>query len=503
MPRLPITAFSFDRPRPRIFFVVGLVSVLVALGGIGVAAWTVTEPRLDPAEVPESVRAVADVAEAAREARYVLTAAASGDTRAREAGAPYVAACFTRLAGAAERSRDPTTLGLVATLPARPVDRLDTATAALDAIAAYTDRRVAEARIEASLGALSDATRVGRIASALAGVAVLGVLVVLGVATAATSNYERAIQAAIPEETAGRTDADRVAFLAGRLSRARRVADRGRMTADELADTLDSVAASRREYQALVESQAELLRSREVELREKDRALLQDEKTALWRFSHLQVEVKLAIERWIADREPFCLVALDLNRFKSINETYGHTAGDAAILDVAEMLRAASRDADVACRRGGDEFMALFPVPPKPTASRSPRASLTPSTPTASSRRAATAARSISVLVRPSGCLPSKMATRNCSVRSESTPSTRTTPRSRTPRAAPTAPRSTPSTRAGTVSTSTRRRSSAISTRWSFRPTGTRSFARPAAAISACPTTYAMNFSLPTRPSSG
>lgn len=58
------------------------------------------------------------------------------------------------------------------------------------------------------------------------------------------------------------------------------------------------------------------------------------------------------------DRGAVC-VALDLSGFKGINDTYGHAEGDAALVAVADVLRAAFRGSDVVGRLGGDEFVAL------------------------------------------------------------------------------------------------------------------------------------------------
>ena len=54
------------------------------------------------------------------------------------------------------------------------------------------------------------------------------------------------------------------------------------------------------------------------------------------------------------------LVMLDLDRFKHINESYGHTVGDKLITDVANNLRQVVRDDDTLARIGGDEFVLLF-----------------------------------------------------------------------------------------------------------------------------------------------
>ena len=56
---------------------------------------------------------------------------------------------------------------------------------------------------------------------------------------------------------------------------------------------------------------------------------------------------------------PFSLLMLDLNKFKEINDTYGHEAGDALLCEVGQRLTALGRDADSFFRLGGDEFTAL------------------------------------------------------------------------------------------------------------------------------------------------
>ena len=59
---------------------------------------------------------------------------------------------------------------------------------------------------------------------------------------------------------------------------------------------------------------------------------------------------------------PFALAMLDLDRFKAINDTYGHQVGDAVIKAFSEVVRNDIRAVDVAARWGGEEFVILFPV---------------------------------------------------------------------------------------------------------------------------------------------
>lgn len=61
---------------------------------------------------------------------------------------------------------------------------------------------------------------------------------------------------------------------------------------------------------------------------------------------------------------PLTVVAIDLNDFKQINDTYGHAAGDLVLREFSERLNSAIRVSDVAVRMGGDEFLVILPECP-------------------------------------------------------------------------------------------------------------------------------------------
>ena len=63
-------------------------------------------------------------------------------------------------------------------------------------------------------------------------------------------------------------------------------------------------------------------------------------------------------------RSPLSLLFMDLDGFKSINDTHGHLAGSRTLVEVGAVLEKTVRDADVLIRYGGDEFVILFPETP-------------------------------------------------------------------------------------------------------------------------------------------
>ena len=62
------------------------------------------------------------------------------------------------------------------------------------------------------------------------------------------------------------------------------------------------------------------------------------------------------------ENQPFSLLALDLNRFKEVNDTFGHQFGDLLLKQVAARLSVTGRESDTIARMGGDEFSFLLPA---------------------------------------------------------------------------------------------------------------------------------------------
>jgi two-component system cell cycle response regulator len=117
--------------------------------------------------------------------------------------------------------------------------------------------------------------------------------------------------------------------------------------------------------QQLLRLEHETLRRRLLELaitsQHAREAALTDVLTGLYNRRHAVDRLK---QEWAeADRgmRPLAVLMLDIDYFKAVNDSHGHDAGDEALRQVADTLRAISRMSDVVCRYGGEEFLVIAP----------------------------------------------------------------------------------------------------------------------------------------------
>src|SRR5204862_6246983 len=89
-----------------------------------------------------------------------------------------------------------------------------------------------------------------------------------------------------------------------------------------------------------------------------------DELTGLGNYAHFQNLLRIEAEQVKRYGDPVGLLMLDLDDFKSINDTFGHQQGDAVLKSVARVLRESCRDADAPVRYGGDELAVILPRTP-------------------------------------------------------------------------------------------------------------------------------------------
>jgi diguanylate cyclase (GGDEF)-like protein len=156
--------------------------------------------------------------------------------------------------------------------------------------------------------------------------------------------------------------------LVGRSARARYIAlEVGHQLAqaqrerDAALDTNRTVEDDRRrlvELNAALQAQVAETERLHAKLREQ---ALRDPLTGLHNRRYLFEMAPALLELARRQGSPLCVVLMDLDHFKLLNDTYGHHAGDLMLQRFAALLTQMLRRSDVVCRHGGEEFVAVMP----------------------------------------------------------------------------------------------------------------------------------------------
>ncbi len=91
------------------------------------------------------------------------------------------------------------------------------------------------------------------------------------------------------------------------------------------------------------------------------RLALHDPLTGLYNRRFAAPQLAAVAARAREDGTEFAVMVMDLDRFKQVNDLYGHAAGDQVLVEVARRLTANLRESDVLARIGGEEFLAILP----------------------------------------------------------------------------------------------------------------------------------------------
>ena len=97
-----------------------------------------------------------------------------------------------------------------------------------------------------------------------------------------------------------------------------------------------------------------------MQLRSAEENAASDALTKLYNRRQLDMRLREATAHASRHREPLAVAVLDLDHFKSINDTYGHDSGDRVLVHFAELLRRGMRTSETAYRYGGEEFVLLL-----------------------------------------------------------------------------------------------------------------------------------------------
>ena len=90
-----------------------------------------------------------------------------------------------------------------------------------------------------------------------------------------------------------------------------------------------------------------------------------DRLTGLFNRGYFDRALGTAMETAARAGQPLSLAILDIDHFKRINDIHGHTMGDRALVQVAQLLSRAMRRTDIVARYGGEEFVVLLPATPR------------------------------------------------------------------------------------------------------------------------------------------
>jgi diguanylate cyclase (GGDEF)-like protein len=93
---------------------------------------------------------------------------------------------------------------------------------------------------------------------------------------------------------------------------------------------------------------------------EAQRLSLTDGLTGLWNRRYFEMQFRQVLATATRFDRPFAVLMLDLDRFKNVNDTYGHQVGDGALVEFAHRVRDSIREVDTFARYGGEEFICLL-----------------------------------------------------------------------------------------------------------------------------------------------
>jgi diguanylate cyclase (GGDEF)-like protein len=92
-----------------------------------------------------------------------------------------------------------------------------------------------------------------------------------------------------------------------------------------------------------------------------ERAASVDALTGVFNRRWLDEKLPRFVSRHVFDRTPLSVLAIDVDHFKTYNDTYGHAAGDAVLRTLARTLDTSLRPGDTVARYGGEEFVVILP----------------------------------------------------------------------------------------------------------------------------------------------
>jgi diguanylate cyclase len=143
--------------------------------------------------------------------------------------------------------------------------------------------------------------------------------------------------------------------------------EQGDLESKEMRDLVDSLLSetkhaisSQTALADLIEASNRVIATLSAELKDQTRLANIDELTQLYNRRFLTQRFQ-EITASMAPQAQLTMIMFDLDRFKSVNDTWGHAVGDKVLIICAKIIQTISGESNVACRYGGEEFVTLCP----------------------------------------------------------------------------------------------------------------------------------------------
>jgi len=136
---------------------------------------------------------------------------------------------------------------------------------------------------------------------------------------------------------------------------------KGVMTIEKLMSQKQTFNAEDSELLKILAKEAAIALNNGYAYRRMEHMAMTDGLTDLYNQRYFQARLDKEINQSIHHGKLLSLLMADVNKFKRVNDAYGHRQGDAALKDLANILRSNVRSVDIAARYGGDEFVIILP----------------------------------------------------------------------------------------------------------------------------------------------
>lgn len=138
---------------------------------------------------------------------------------------------------------------------------------------------------------------------------------------------------------------------------------------NKLENVASSISSNLHDFEAKLNDSKRAIKSLKDQIKELQEQLEKSAKeaqndflTGLYTKRALEAQLERVEEDYISKDIGYCICFFDIDHFKKVNDTYGHSAGDVILAKVGNILHKTAREIDVVARYGGEEFVAILPL---------------------------------------------------------------------------------------------------------------------------------------------